>query len=451
MVYFIYFVLEFLIKLLNQTTYFNFTVKQKNIKIQIFPFKQLFKNIFVFVLLITVLVSVYNKLDMAAYFRDEKSNFIEKNYVDSTKVNIEAPEKKQNLIHIYVESLETTFLSTENGGNFKNSVIPKLEKISLDNLNFSNNDKIGGGFMNMGTHYTVAGMVAQTSGVPLKIPLYDSNAYSHYDSFLPGVYSLGEILNDNGYHNYFILGSAAVFGGRKDYFSYHGDYTIYDYFYAIEKKWIKSDYKKWWGYEDSKLFKFAKNELITISRKDEPFNFTILTANTHFIDGYVDKLCETPYEEKYLNAYYCSDSEIGDFIDWLKEQDFYDNTTIVITGDHLTMQANIVDMFDTNKYERRVFNVFINSKKEPIKNKNRDFNSFDIYPTTLAALGFKIEGDRLGLGTNLFSDKKTLTEEKGNKYIEKELKMKSTFYNDVLLGSTYKEMILDNKPKSTDS
>ena len=33
-----------------------------------------------------------------------------------------------------------------------------------------------------------------------------------------------------------MMGSDADFGGRKDYFEFHGDYTIYDYFYAIEEK-----------------------------------------------------------------------------------------------------------------------------------------------------------------------------------------------------------------------
>lgn len=37
----------------------------------------------------------------------------------------------------------------------------------------------------------------------------------------------------------------------------------------------------------------------------------------------------------------------------------------------------------------------------------------DLFPTMLASLGVQIEGNRLGLGTNLFSDKKTLMKELG--------------------------------------
>jgi phosphoglycerol transferase len=37
----------------------------------------------------------------------------------------------------------------------------------------------------------------------------------------------------------------------------------------------------------------------------------------------------------------------------------------------------------------------------------------DMFPTTLAALGVEIEGDKLGIGVNLFSDKQTLAEKYG--------------------------------------
>ena len=63
--------------------------------------------------------------------------------------------------------------------------------------------------------------------------------------------------------------------------------------------------------------------------------------------------------------------------------------------------------------------------------KNRQFCSMDIFPTTLASIGCKIDGDRLGLGTNLFSGTKTLFEELGFEKVNTEFKKKSTFYENV--------------------
>lgn len=57
-----------------------------------------------------------------------------------------------------------------------------------------------------------------------------------------------------------------------------------------------------------------------------------------------------------------------------------------------------------------------------------------MFPTTLASLGVEIEGNRLGLGTNLFSNEKTLIEKYGIKYVNKELAYNSSFYNKEILG-----------------
>ena len=48
--------------------------------------------------------------------------------------------------------------------------------------------------------------------------------------------------------------------------------------------------------------------------------------------------------------------------------------------------------------------------------------------TILASLDIGIEGDRLGLGTNLFSDEPTLPEMLGRENFEKELKLYSKYY-----------------------
>ena len=64
-------------------------------------------------------------------------------------------------------------------------------------------------------------------------------------------------------------------------------------------------------------------------------------------------------------------------------------------------------------YTRTVYNLFINPAVTPVETQNRQFSTLDMFPSTLAAMGVKIDGDRLALGTNLFSEKKTLIEEYG--------------------------------------
>ena len=70
---------------------------------------------------------------------------------------------------------------------------------------------------------------------------------------------------------------------------------------------------------------------------------------------------------------------------------------------------------------------------KPAQEKNRQFGVFDMFPTTLAAMGVEIEGNRLALGTNLFSEEKTLTEIHGQETLNKELQKNSEFYNEEIL------------------
>ena len=427
--------------LIKCRTYFIIKIRSKDFRFSLFPISKVVTFLSSFALFILSISYVYDKFNLSVYLdSNRKTNFFDVYYTDPKNVAIEAPKNKQNLIYIYVESLETTLLSNENGGNFNKSVIPNLESLAEDNINFSPNNKLGGAASLNGSGWTIAAMVSSTSGTPLKVPV-GANLYSGYGEFLPGVYSLGEVLKDNGYENYLMIGSDADFGGRTDYFTYHGDYKIMDYNYAKEQGYIDDDYYVWWGYEDSKLFEFAKDELTKIAEHDEPFNFTMLTADTHFTDGYVDASCENIYDYKYLNSYHCSDSMIYDFIKWIQKQNFYEDTTIVITGDHVSMQANMSDMFDTNDYDRNVYNAYINSVVNTKNTNNRTFTTFDYYPTTLAALGFKIDGNRLGLGTNLFSKRQTLAEEVGNlEKLDEEISKNSNYYNERLLGDSYDKM-----------
>ena len=117
--------------------------------------------------------------------------------------------------------------------------------------------------------------------------------------------------------------------------------------------------------------------------------------------------------------------QIYNFINWCKDQAFYEDTIIVITGDHFRMDSSLID----DASDRKLYNCYINSLKSPTNAiQNRTFTSLDLFPTTLSAMGFEIEGDRLGLGTDLFSDTDTLAEEIGFDTLNKELGKYSNYY-----------------------
>lgn len=417
--------------------------------------------ILVFLLFVSGIFYANNKFGLFSFVKGNlsSSKFIENNYVDPKDVNIVFPEEKKNLIYIFLESTEATFMGKENGGAFNVDVIPEITKMALDreNVSFSNTDKLGGAVSMAGATWTMGAMFAQTSGLPLKLPTDYNNKMSISDTFLSYTTCLGDILKEEGYNQSIIMGSNGKFGGRTNYYTIHGENRIYDLKTAKADGIISKGYiQNYWGMYDKELYVYAKKVLSELSANDEPFALTLLTVDTHFSDGYPCLLCAefkkdtngeyilnangryTPKsyfynKDRYSNVYSCASKQIFEFVEWLKEQDFYEDTAIIIAGDHTTMDADYAKGVDED-YIRTPVNIFINSFAEANETRNRLFSTMDMFPTTLAAMGVEIEGDRLGLGTNLFSGEKTLIEEYGLEHFETEIAKKSSFYNKMLFA-----------------
>lgn len=360
-----------------------------------------------------------------AFFTE--SDFIRRNYANPNNTKLSFPEEKRNLIYIFLESMENTYADTSAGEPIAADYIPELTQLANDNISFSNSLNTGGAYVYSGSTWTAAAMVTQTSGMIIKVPL-TSEAYNGENEYMPGIVSIGELLERKGYTQTLLLGSDAAFASRDSYFTEHGNYHIVDINSLKEEGRLPEDYREWWGYEDQKLFAFAKEEILKLADSGKPFNFTMLTADTHFPDGYLCPLCGDTYEEQYPNVLACASKQIAEFIAWIQEQDFYENTTIVLSGDHLTMDPSFLNGIEEN-YTRTTYNCFINSAVEPILEKNREFGTFDMFPTTLAAMGIEIDGNRLGLGTNLFSAQVTLTEQYGYDLLNEELQKHSQYYD----------------------
>ena len=368
-----------------------------------------------------------------------KSTIIDDNYVDPRDVNIQFPEKKRNLIHIYLESMENSYMSKDLGGFMDENLIPELTQLATEGYSFSHLDQgFGGPQSAVGTTWSVASMVNMTTGLPMKTPT-EPNAYGSADNFLPGAYTLGDLLAQQGYEQTVMFGADSDFGGLTYYYRSHGDFKIMDYKYAKQNGLIPKNYQVWWGFEDDKLFSFAKEEITRLSQTGKPFHFAMETADTHRPDGYLSPHAPTPHENQYANVLSYNSAQVYEFVRWIQQQPFYDNTTVVIIGDHLSMETNFFEFYDFDEdYHRSQYNVILNpAPSVPQKRDemmfNRVYANFDMFPTILSSMGVTIEGSRLGIGTDLFSGEKTLFEEYGFEYANEELGKMSVLYNREIL------------------
>ena len=349
------------------------------------------------------------------------SDLYEKEYVDPRKVKLTFPEKKRNLIYIMLESMETCYHS-ETGDDF----IPELASLAREGADFSEDEELGGAYAVPGATFTTGAMIAHMAGISVDLAIKED------ERFIPGMCTIGDILASQGYEQVFMLGSDAVFGARDAMMQQHGNYRIFDYRSAQRDGHIPEDYYIWWGFEDEKLFDFAKKELKDLASKDKPFNLTLLTVDTHFLNGCPCRLCQKKFREQYGNVLACSSRQVSGFIDWIKQQDFYKDTAIVLCGDHPTMDSGFIKRSHLTHRERKAYVSFMNVPGN-LKERPRRYTTTDLFPTTLRAMGVEIEGDRLGLGTDLFSERETLLESMGAEKLGEEFTKRSKFYRDELL------------------
>lgn len=416
--------------------------------------KKKHKNLFmavVFAADLIVLFAIKSELDqriglseyVKRYLFNSGKDFIAENYVDINSVEITFPQKKRNLIFIFLESTEMTFSDRESGGAFEQNVIPELTELAMENEDFSGEEQVLNGAVAFpGCNWTMGAMFAMATGMPLKVPL-NGNSISSEEEFFPRLGSLGTILQKQGYRQELLIGSEAVFGGRNYFYKGHGNFAIRDYTYMREHGRIPEDYYEFWGFEDEKLFEFAREDLLELAADGRPFNLTMLTVDTHFEDGYRCRLCRDDFGEQYADAFACSSRQVMEFVKWVQQQDFYENTTIVISGDHPTMDKDFCENVPGD-YCRRTFVAVINGQIQDQDSWNpvyREYSTLDLFPTTLAAMNVKIEGDRLGLGVNLYAEEETLIEKYGIDVCEKELDMPSAFM-DRLSGVKLSEDVL---------
>ena len=331
------------------------------------------------------------------------SKFYQENFVHYTPEMVSASDTTRNLVFIYVESLENSFLKSA----------PEIRQLYEQGLVFSDKLPYGGGKNIIGAATTISSMVSKTTGMPLLCGSSVMNNFgktgeSFFDS-LPGIY---DILHQFGYRNYYVQGTPARFGATGPFFLAHGMDELYDKDDIEKMLEAKGEtYRRSGpGVADADVFDYAKSILDTLG--NAPFSMTVTTIDTHFPKGFLDKRCKIKPANSSEGAYYaavlgCTSKRIGEFVKWIQRKPFGNNTEIVIAGDHLFMTKSPFMVLKHS--DRRFINIYINPKNTSEKTSRR-YTSFDSAPTVLETMGFNIEGHRLGFGASLLSEEKTLAE-----------------------------------------
>ena len=346
------------------------------------------------------------------FFSNMESTLYEDEYVNPKNIEYKFPKEKRNLLLIYLESFEDGF---SNSNWYGKNIIANLEDLRKQG-EFSREHK-----SLFGTNFSIAALFSSQCALPLK-DIWSTRF------FLPKVTCFPEILKNNGYQTAIVKAADITYTNASVYAKTHG-YDVAEGFDEIKKNYLKDDLTDrigvFGGVTDRTLYDYAKIKLSDFD-KNKPFMLTLFSLDTHTPKYYLDNKCESEFGD-IRDAFMCSDKAVADFIDWFKKSPYYDNTTIVIIGDHL---LNSRIKF-SRKAKRGIFNVFLNTPEGLNIDENKIFSTYDLAPTILEAMGIELKPRKFGLGVSLFDNNVTLVEKFGVSKFKYNLIKQSKYYDEL--------------------
>lgn len=227
--------------------------------------------------------------------------------------------KDKNVIVIQMESMQDFLINRTIDGN---EITPNLNKLMKENIRFEN------------MYYQTS--VGNTSDAELifnnsLFPLADKPAC--YECQKNSFESIGHALKKKGYSNYGFHGNQASFWNR------HLIYPLYGYDSFIDNSMLENDEFIFPGLSDRSFFRQIVDFLKGKSADGKYFAFLITLSLHHPYDYFENyNFAVGSYERnfigKYLKGAHYSDECIGKFVEDLKSNGMYEDSLIVMYGDH---------------------------------------------------------------------------------------------------------------------
>ena len=230
--------------------------------------------------------------------------------------------KGKNLIIIQVEALQNFVINMKTDAG--QELTPNLNKLINDSVYFKN------------IYYQIGGGNTADAEFLSNVSLYPAKEGCAYFRFPTNTYhSLGNILKEQGYSTYAFHANNPTFWNRNVMYKSIGLDTF------MSNKNYKLDEYVGWGLGDTSFYKQSLDSI----DKSKPFYGFFLSLSSHFPFKYpfyedypfnVGKY-EGTFMGYYLKSINYADYALGQLIQDLKARGLYDNTVLVIYGDHMAI------------------------------------------------------------------------------------------------------------------
>ncbi|MGG1312742.1 MULTISPECIES: LTA synthase family protein [Cohnella] len=239
--------------------------------------------------------------------------------------------KGKNLIIIQLESFQNFLIGLKIDGQ---EVTPNMNKLAKENFYFSNFYQMVGQGNTSDAEYVV--------NTSLYIPPHGAATMNYVKKALP---SLPKLLASHGYDTATFHTNVVEFWNRGELYKAVGFDRYYD------KDFFGTEDAVFFGASDEVLYRKTAPELKKMDDADRPFYAHVISMTAHHPftipeDKYYMKLPERfegTFVGDYIRAQNYADHALGEFIDELKANGVWDNSVIVIYGDHLGLPIYSLD------------------------------------------------------------------------------------------------------------
>lgn len=230
--------------------------------------------------------------------------------------------KGKNLIIIQMESFQNFLINLKIDGQ---EITPNLNKLASESLYFPHfYQMVGQG------NTSDAEFVVNTS---FYIPPNEAATQNYPDKQLP---SMPKLLQDNGYDTATFHTNIVEFWNRGELYKALGWNRYYD------QKFFGSDDKVFFGSDDQVLYSKTAPELKKMQDAGKPFYAQVISMTAHHpftIPHELDKITlPDRYQDTmvgdYIRAQNYADWCLGQFFQELKDEGVWDNSVVMLYGDH---------------------------------------------------------------------------------------------------------------------
>lgn len=329
----------------------------------------------------------------------EVENYVKANYTQPDPKMFGAA-KDRNVIIVSLESLQSFVINNDMDGH---TITPFLNELTKDKDTF---------YFNNFYHQTGLGKTSDSEFI-VENSLYGRNGSAVFFTHSGNTYSsLSERMGDNGYFTSVMHANSKSFWNRDIMYKAFGIEKFYD----VASYEIGEGEAVNWGMKDIPFFHQSAD---LMKEMPQPFATRMITLTNHhpFDLDEEDKIIPAyTSNSNTLNKYFQTarymDEAVKEFFADLKEKGLYDNSIIVMYGDHYGISENHnkamgmymdkeITPFDNVELQKVPLFVHI-----PGYGKGKEMDTLagqiDLRPTILHLLGIETKGD-MQFGSDIFS------------------------------------------------